>query len=325
MVPARLKNESYAVGLDIGANDIRLVVVSDRHSERPRVENVIVEPYAEGALADAVHAAWKQVEAPARGVICGLGTADVIVHQVEFPEMEPEELRSAARIEAEQLMPNSGEMVIDFQEVARETNDKGAVIVRMLLVAATKADVRDRRRLLQDAKVPVSGIVPDGIGLANALSALYSAGSGGVVGVDLEQGGTNLVVMRLDDRDTLPVVRHIACGVEDMPVDKGDEETTDAFGTRRQSGERWLREVERSVSFASEKMGGAASHIAVVGEFADVEHIASWIQTNLQLSVEPWNPMEHLARGDGAPDEKTIDRLGARCALAVGLALMEES
>ena len=318
------KTKRCVVGLDLGAAQARLVALSGKGEAGYRLEQLAVAEFAGMAAGDGVRRLWRESDALSDGVRCSLGTCDVIVHQVEFPEMAPDELRAAAQIEAEQLMPNIGEMVMDFQEIGRETDDKGGVTVGMLIIAAPKAEVEHRRDLMNNAHVPLLSVVPDGIALANVMAALYPPGEGAIVGVDLGEGGTNVVVMRLDDRNAPPVVRHVNCGVEDMPVAETVPGAPVKDSSRRTSGERWLREVERSMSFASERSGGVAGRVVLVGDCAQMPSVASWIETNLQIPVEPWNPLRDMSRGEKAPPDDYVERYGAQCAVAAGLALMED-
>jgi len=317
---------AVSVGLDVSSRQIRLVAIGLSGGEGPCLRQARVLELGGPPDEHAVRRAWKAAGSPV-GAHCGLGPSEVIVQQVEFPEMAPEELQAAARIEAEQLMPDIGEMVVDFQEIGRHAApDRDGVGVRMLIVAAPKPVVDERLRLLNRAGVKVLSLVPDGLALANAVARLQGTQRGAVIVLDIAEADTNLVVLGTDDNGSAPVVRRIRAGARALPVAHAARPYEGAsLPAADAEGERWLREVERSLAFAGEKLGSRPDRVLVVGESAASSHMLSWIETSLQMPVEPWNPLRDLPVAAGAPGRDFVERHGTQCAVAAGLAFMQET
>jgi len=264
----------------------------------------------------------------AAGVHCNLGGVGAIVQQADFPPMELSELRTAARIEAEQLIPDIERMVLDVQMLGTAADQQGGVEgITALLVAAPREAVTRRRQLLERARYKVLSLVPDGIALANAVIGLRSPEEGGVLAVDVGREGTNLVAAPPPSKPMAPTVRYVPGGMDLFVEESGfgsNPESTVARSREAQRGQ-WLREVERSLEFISGKLGVAARHVLVVGDGARLPDLLAWLEENLRISVEPWNPLADLERAAGAAQEGFVESHGFDMAVAVGLALPQES
>jgi hypothetical protein len=248
----------------------------------------------------------------------------VIVQEASFPRMSAADLCGAARIEAEQLIPDIDSMVLDFQTIGSKIDPQtGAEKTTVLIIAASRQAVQDRCALFASAEVALRALVPDGIALANCVMALRPPERGAVLALDIGAEGTTLVAVPPEGEALAPIVRSVPGGVQLLDTENVPVEAAPDARDRQARRERWLREVERSVEFISAKLATPARELLVVGDGSTKPALLSWLaQTFPQMSVSAWNALKELERGPAAPSDEFIERYGSHSAIAVGLALM---
>ena len=310
------------VGLDVQAGWAGIIAVSQPSSGHYLLRAAVVAELSESVPAEGVIQDLR-AEAGVRseGVRCNLGPASVIVHETQFPEMPLEDLRSAARIEAGQLIPDLDRMAVDCQVIGRSATQEGAPQVKVMVVAAPRQAIEERAALLGRARVRVLSLVPDGVALANAVSVLRPPQEAADVLLDIGADNTVLVAVMPPAKAMAPVVRQVAGGL-DLLGAPGKSRPTDAR-TADMAKDQWLQDVERSVQFVSSKLDAPAQRLLVVGDGAGSPTLLDWIKQNLAIPVYSWNPLNFLGRGAGAPPDSFVKEQGPRLAVAVGLALME--
>jgi Tfp pilus assembly PilM family ATPase len=308
------------VGLDVGSDSARIAALYRAGRDQYALRAASVAQLSEGVPAEkTIRELRRKVTKRSHGIHCNLGPVKVIVHEALFPDMPPEELSSAARIEVEQLIVDVDGMALDFQVTARRSTDEGGQ-VKVLIVAAPAAAVNARADLLSRAGVRPRSVVPDGIALANAVATLHPPQESADIILDVGRDVTVLVTVMPGNDIAAPIVRHVPGGVS--LIDTDEEGTLDR--SREEDRDQWLQEVERSVQFVVAKLGRAPERLLVVGSGADSPELLEWIRLNLAATVSPWNPLNHLGRHSKAPSEEFVDKHGASLAVAVGLAFTEE-
>ena len=323
-----------SAGLDLGSRQARAVGLARTTDGKVILHGAAWLDLADDTEADGdLRSFCNRVGRPLRGVHCNLGPVGVITHQVEFPQMDPEEVRSAAEIEAAQLIPDLANMVLDVQILGVRTDvEQRRRDMTVLIVAAPKGAVYERRDLLFGANLEVLSIVPDGIALANAALALHTPEEGVVVVMDVDADGTILVAVAPEEEAVAPMVRYIPGGVSLLAPEDASPACREALSrTSVASGgderglhvrrERWLREVERSMTFISGKVRARGRHILVVGDGAGSPEFVDWLGQNLLVQAFAWNPLKELSRGADAPGDGFVEEHGYHSAIAVGLAL----
>lgn len=319
-------SSGLAFGLDVGSRRARVVGLARGSSGEFLLQHAAIADFTDPASASlAIKSLWRGVAARAEGARCNLGPAGVIVQQIEFPEMETDELLAAARIEAEQLIPDIQSMALDVQVIGKKTkSEDNAQVAAIMIVAAPRQAVDKRTALLESAKVRIEAIVPDGVALANAVLALQPSEQGAVLAIDLGIDATGFVAVFPEKNIMVPIVRYIPNGTSLLGgAAAGEKPSSTDERDRETKRERWLREIERSIGFVSGKLGAPAQKILVVGDGAKSPEILNWLGQNVQIPVSVWNPLKDLKRGPGAPEQKFIEQWGSDCAVAVGLALGE--
>ncbi|MEY2475917.1 MAG: hypothetical protein QOG87_1232 [Actinomycetota bacterium] len=141
------------IGLDIGSFAVRAAEL-DVGGAQPtllRFGQVTLAPGAvvNGEVEDteavgaAIRRLWSESGFRSRQVVLGVANQKVIVRQAEVPAMSEEDMRSALRFEAQELIPIPLEdAVLDFQVLETVPDAEGEGMARILLAAAQRDMIR---------------------------------------------------------------------------------------------------------------------------------------------------------------------------------------
>jgi Tfp pilus assembly PilM family ATPase len=315
------KRNKLMVGLDVGRDSARIASLYAAGNEQYLLRGASVAQLSDGVrVEEVVKGLRRKVVRRSQGIHCNLGPINVIVHEALFPDMPAEDLRSAARLEVGQLIVDLHGMAVDFQVTGRRSSDEGEQ-VRVLIVAVPMEAVSARANLLERAGVRALSVVPDGIALANAVATLHPPDEGAGIILDIGRDFTVLVTIMPGNEIVAPVVRHMPGGLDLISTD--EQGALDLGGEAER--DQWLQEVERSLQFVAAKLGAPAERLLVVGSGAGSRELLEWMELNLAISVHPWNPLIYLGRDGKALSDEFVRDHGPSLAVAVGLALMEES
>lgn len=194
------------VGIDVGSHAIKAVEITPAGS-RFRVlhagsgdtppgsvkEGVVVEPQAVGAAVRGVLAASG---IKAGRVVSAVGGQAVIVRELKLPPMSDEELKQAARFEAERYIPYGvKEVNMDF-DVIGETTEENQKKVVVLLVAARREIVDKHVQALEAAGLEPFVLDVESFAVMRSLDAqAHTNGQGeAAVFVDLGAETSDIVI-----------------------------------------------------------------------------------------------------------------------------------
>lgn len=311
------------VGLDVKDESVRIVAVSGTAREGLMLRGAAVADVRQTLSTEkVVRDLCRKVPGCSRGVNCNLGSASLVLQEAVFPEMPLDDLRSAVRIEAQQVIPEPDAMVLDFQVIGEQV-EAGARQLAVLIVAAPREAVEARVALLSRAGVRLLSVVPDGIALANAVAALRSAEERAELAINIGRQDTLLAAVLPGDRTVSQVVRHVPGGLDLLDA----RNATDAIESRKRerAKDQWLQEIERSIQFAERKLDGPVQSLVAAGSGAVSSHLLEWVKQNLARPVDLWNPIESLRRHRKAPSVEFVKQHGSHLAVALGLAMMQET
>lgn len=123
------------------------------------------------ALSFALKEFWKTHNIKGKKVALGLANQKVVVRTLEFPLLDPKELRSAIEFQAQDYIPIPiEEAVFDFHILGRFTDDEGIEKQKVLVVAAQKIMVMDFINAIKGAKLSVAGVDLQAFALLRALA-----------------------------------------------------------------------------------------------------------------------------------------------------------
>jgi type IV pilus assembly protein PilM len=148
------------------------------------------------AVADAVRALWVHARFRSRKVVVGVANQKVVVRQVDLPWLPVEELRASLGFQVQDYIPMPVEQaILDIHPLEAFTNDAGARMLRVLLVAAARDMVGSTLEAVAQA-----GLQPSMVDLTSfAVLRSQLGASGGFTAeaealVDIGASVTNIVV-----------------------------------------------------------------------------------------------------------------------------------
>src|SRR3989449_2465574 len=218
------------VGLDIGSHAIKAVelagaggkyrVVHAGFAETPPgavKEGAVVEPQALGLAIRQVVA--KAGIKPGR-VVSAVGGQAVIVRELKLPPMSEDELKQAARFEAERYIPYGvREVNMDFDVIGETTEDNQRKIV-VLLVAARRDIVDKHVQALESGGVEPFVLDVESFAVIRALVAQGRTDTNGGATVFVDLGGETTHIV-IPEGDQLRLTRHINVGGGTLPQTGG--------------------------------------------------------------------------------------------------------
>jgi len=123
------------------------------------------------ALSFAIKEFWKTHNIKGKKVALGLANQKVVVRTLEFPLLDPKELRSAIEFQAQDYIPIPiEEAVFDFHVLGRFTDEEGIEKQKVLVVAAQKVMVMDFINAIKGAKLTIAGVDLQAFSLIRALA-----------------------------------------------------------------------------------------------------------------------------------------------------------
>ncbi len=214
------------VGLDIGSHDVKVVELG-RAGSRFRVlhagmaqtppgavkEGVVVEPQS---VAVAVRQTLTAAGVRGGRVVSAVGGQAVIVRELKLPPMTEEEVRQAARFEAERYIPYGvREVNMDFDLIGETVEENQKKIV-VLLVAARRDIVDKHVQALEAAGLQPFVLDVESFAVMRALAS-YAKTNGGpgeaVVFVDLGAESTDIVIT---EGDQMRLTRNVNIGGDSL-------------------------------------------------------------------------------------------------------------
>jgi len=340
-----LGKSQKTIGLDVGSGQIKLAVI-DHSGGRPTLAQVAMTPVLSdaivegeimdpGVVADAIRALFVSAGIKGKRVTAAVGGRDVIVKKIQVDRMKAADAFDVVRWEAQQYVPFDIEGVeLDFQILDPEGD---GLQMDVLLVAAKRELVENRRSLLTDAGLDPGVMDVDAFALHNAFELNYPEAMQGVSAlINIGHEVTNVNVIQ----DGVPLLtRDLNVGTrkfrEDLQRERGMSaedaealltgfEQTDELQQYVQGrGEEIGVGVERAAAFLQTASRDAAGieRVYLCGGGARIPGIANVIAERLRMSVEQANPLQALEVKSDAFGPLNVDEVAPLLMQAIGLAL----
>jgi type IV pilus assembly protein PilM len=295
------------------------------------------------ALIDAITRLRSEVDVKKAPVRLGLASPRAVVRQVEMPAMSHDDLASALKFQAGDLIPIPlDEAVLDFAILGQGTNDNGEPVMQVLLVAAHEAPTARLVSCVESAGLAVAAVDLLPLALIRALTppaageespsaeGIVSFG-GGVTAIAVHEGGIPRFVRVLGSGG-----RELTDAISaelNMPTETAEAlkrqlgQSDDELVTRARSAiERplamLLDEVRSSLDYYRNQPGTSRLvRIAVTGGASQLPGLADRLSSLVGVPAEPARPRQQLEIGDIRFPEHDYPRLDPYLPASVGLAL----
>jgi type IV pilus assembly protein PilM len=341
------------VGLDIGTSAIRAAEVTVGDGPRPILESygqVGLQPgtVVDGEIRDrqqvvqALQRLWREGGFVEKHVTLGIAGLRAITRELDMPPLPVEELDSAVRFQADQVVPFPiDQTAISSKIIAQYTDAEGSPQIRVLVAAAHRELIDAATGAIEEA-----GLIPVGIDLNTAAlaRALYDPSfTGGPEAIVSVGAGLTMVVVH--QAGQLQFVRTIDLGgnnVTKAVASALDLPIADAEIVKRRLGEPGLHdsraesaaagavdelvgEIHNSIRFFSSLPGrGAPARLLVTGAGARTAGFLPKLQAGIDIPVVPASPLSMVdSRLPISPEEAAA--INPTLAVPVGLALPDPS
>lgn len=331
---AKQKNR---LGLDIGSSAIKMLEIAAVGDQQSLVcvgaKNISTA--VRENLIDAIKSLAEEIKVTTRDAGIAVSGPSVIVRFVSMPKMKDDELKSAIRFEAEKYVPFSiNDCIIDYQVLKKNDADGKQDI---LLVAAKKAFILERIRLVEEAGFSVSTVDVDSFAVANAYLKTFPSNSTNKTAALLNIGAalTNVSIIR---NNVLCFVRDVTIGGNDfdstiakaLNIDATAAEDLKIYPKERMQDvvactkgiiNNLLDEVRLSFSYYENQSGCGIDEIYISGGSAGLFGLEALFKEAFESNPSFWDPLQFLDKTAATVDANIIDKMKSSFAVAVGLAL----
>lgn len=348
--------ESTNIGLDIGSSAVRAAEISigregpvlRRYAQVGIAPGAVVdgEVVNPGAVTSALRRLWTEGGFSSNKVVLGVSGHRVIVRQADVPALNEEDLRSALRFDAQELIPIPMENAsFDFRilDHGETTDADGKSAMRILLVAAHRDMLRTHLSALTAAGLQAKAIEPTPISLMRVIppSGPGSDGNGGcdvlvAIGAELttvavRQGGIPLFIRSLavgGGKLTAGIVS--AIHVDSTVAERIKRERAAGDATQMAQAQRAItselrdlaEEVRATVDFfAAQTDGAVIERMLLTGGASETEGLAEVLAGTSTLTIQRLDPFASLRVDDLGLSQADVTRARATASTAVGLAL----
>ena len=314
-------------------------------------------------LADEIREFWDSHSFAGRSVVLGVANQKVVVRLLDFPRMEPEDLKGAIGYEAQDHIPMPlDEAVLDY--VVLGQREEGSDQDRVLVVAAQRGMIDSYTSAVRTGGLRTVGVDVKALSLTRStLPDPFFGEEGAVLLLDVGAEITNLVVA---DGGRPALTRFLPGGLDgfvaaaaeaaDLPADAAEREVLsprvglghdvgDDGGPEEGSGEddfdpALVFDVRRGLEDAAQRLvddvQGSVEHhqgqpgtrpvvrVLLSGEGALVPGLDAYLGELLGVATERANPLERLSSNRSNVSDEQLRAMEPVLAVALGLALEEE-
>jgi len=343
------------VGLDIGTSGVRAAELSmgKGGATLERFGQVALSAGAvrDGEVVDvdtvgqAIKQLWAQAKFTTKKVVVGVANQKVVVRQVDLPWLPLKELRQSLAFQVQDFIPMPVEQaILDFHPLEEFTNDAGARMLRVLLVAASREMVGSALQAVEKAGLTPSMVdltsfavlrsqVTASSGFAVEAEALVDIGSS-VTNIVVHQGGVprfvRILLMGGGDitdavAERLGVPAEQAESVKQttgLALVAGSAEPHPANRAIEAIGSAFVEEVRGSLDYYLAQPGAArVSRVVLSGGGSQLGGLVERLASATRLPVEVARPLSVLKMGKTGLTQEQLDYVEPMVTVPVGLAL----
>lgn len=296
------------IGLDIGTESIKIVQLETK-KDLKKLTKIAFADIPEGsmghgkienpqALGDAIRIALKNNGLASKNIALAIPSRHVVIRQVRFPIMEPEELKESLKWELDRYLPLSSEdAVVDFH-ILQNFSDNNPPEMEVALVGANKNLIDTYLQLAEAAEISLQALEVSSFAFLRTLNSDYLSGTVVII------NASNLdMEMTILTDGLLRFSRVITNGPLDI----------------------LLQEIQRSIDFHHlQNRDEAIAKIILSGEYTQLEELSQALVQELDLDVEVANPLASVEPNPSF-DPTYLEKVAPSLGVALGLALRKSS
>jgi type IV pilus assembly protein PilM len=341
-------SDGHAIGIDIGATSVRAAVVSHgTHEGRPAVAihglgqewlapGVVVNGVVndQAALTRALKQLWLTNGFECRNVILGITNQQVIVRDLQVPNLPPEQRAKALPYQAREVVPlPMDQALIDFTQLGPV--DPATDLIPGLLVATPRAPVVAAVQAVERAGLQVGRV---DLSTFAALRSIAQENLSVEAVIDIGAHLTNIVI----HIEGVPrVVRTVVRGGQELTdrlVDRANLSPQEAEAAKSQVGllgnnaevvdlltdgiRPLLAEIRSSIHyFGTNNPGIALQRVSLTGGTAAMPGLVQAIGEHLGVYTDHVDAMQHIRNRWANKDTKAPEVQRSATAVSVGLAM----
>jgi len=330
--------KNVAAAVDIGAHSIKILESVSELDSRKITRFVIKEIPAgtsHEAYSGILKSALDEATLSTKELRISLAGPDAIVRIINMPEMNPQDLKSSLRFEADRYIPFSVDEVNIDSFILGKTSDGGGQM-RVLLAAAKKDLIKRRFDMFQELGFSVSLIDVNVFAVLNAFSVSVKDLKPEVSFALLNFGHkyTNIVICKgyspYFTRDIQIGGEQISglvskkLGIDAKDVFDPKPEIRDANPlideTIKGSLSKLVDEIRLSFGYYENQFGSSIEKVYVSGGFAKFAYLLTVMEENLGMKPIVWDTLSGF-QIDDLIDKKKLDAYNPALAVVSGLAI----
>lgn len=325
------------IGLDIGGSYVKAVAIA-YFGDSPKLIAYSIKKVGDN-IVQAIKDAHAELGLTETRVVSSLSGQTVIVRYIELPSMTEDELKNAAKFEAEKIIPyNINEVEIDAAKIENLEGNRMRVVI-----AAVKKDLVDSQlKILSEAGLTPNALDIDSFALMRSfvntaidtenISALLNIGDK-KTNLNIVKGGKTYLSRDLDIGG-YSISKAIAdnLGVKIDEASKIAQEKLSKFSSisedERKVVEAPLIEalshlldgVRLSFDFFENHYGESISKTYISGGLAIAKVVEDFLKENIGRDLNRWDPLINIEVSDNVDQEK-LKVVSTQLAVAIGLGL----
>ena len=306
-LPFGKASKSITIGLDIGTSLIKLAQLEKKGNKVTLTKLAIVETPMGSMdkgkiinpkiLGEIINKTIKINGFRQQNVVIGLPGRSVIIRQVRFPLMEPEELQETLKWEGDRYLPlPPNDSIVDFHILQRFT-EINPPEMEVVLVGVNKGIVNKYLEVAQEAEIALKAIE------VTTFAFLKSLDSDNISGT--------IVVLNMSTLDLEMVILYNGLLRFSRVIPNA-------------SNEDLLREIQRSIDFHRiQNREEVVEKIILAGNHLDLAGLTQSLAQELGINVEKANPFT-LVEPAPAFDPNYLEQIAPTLGVSIGLALRTE-
>jgi type IV pilus assembly protein PilM len=341
------------VGLDIGSHSVKMVQIERGSNTHRLISFGLGEIFPEKLTSDAMVEAkiiaikkvLKDIDIKKSLIVTSIDDPSIVIRQISMPRMSVKDIERAIPFEARKYIPYDPSKVKLSYQILGEGNKKG--IQDIILVAIPKDLIEMHLSTLERAGIEPYIVDVGPLALSNVYSDIVKMKKDGkVVLLNL---GAKITTLNIYTEDGPFFSRYIHISgnrfsreIENrlnvklieaeklkrfpeaisLRMDPSIPPSKALIEVLRPALNRLLFEIRRSLTFFdnnSQKKG--FEKVLIMGGGARIKGIERFLEDELMLPVEVFNPFKYLEVDGGIFPKNIVDEVGSQMAIAVGLAL----